>query len=86
MKMMPGLLTLVIIAMIGTNVEAVDTDYCSMNFTSPENCLSKAKNKWDSQDVNVLSTAKILNDACEVSLTRNVVSNIIVYCHNAEMS
>ena len=60
-NMMPRLFVLAIIAIIGTNVEA---DYCSLNFTAPENCLRKAKDKWQDQDSDQ-STVNILNDACK---------------------
>ena len=67
MKMILGLFALAAITMIDT-VEATDRNYCSLNFTTPEKCLCKAKRLWQDQD-NVRSTFHFLKNSCkEVSL------------------
>lgn len=63
-KMILGLLALVALTMIDTSVEAANSEYCSLNFTTPEKCLCKAKRKWQDQE-DGRSTFNLLKKFCK---------------------
>lgn len=65
-KLILGLLVLVAIT-ISTSAQEVDREYCSQNFTGPEECLCKAKTKWENQDNKevTFSVYQLLDDACK---------------------
>ena len=57
------LLALVAITMINMSVEAVNKEYCSLNFSTPEKCLCKAKQEWQDQE-DARSTFNVLKKFC----------------------
>ena len=77
--MILGLLALVAMTMTNTGAEAANREYCSLNFTTAEECLCKAKQKWQDQE-DGRSTFNLLKKFCrKVSLSVNVVQNWILY-------
>ena len=67
------LLVLAAVVMMGTSAQTLGREYCSMTFTSPDECLCKAKSIWQTQGRDVASAQELLKKSCDQLEVRFII-------------